>query len=82
MLPNDPNPLIETLANPSALVDRLRFGIKNPTSSRVLMFCLSISAPPIACTDSGISRRLSSLFLAVTITSSITSEAAASDPEE
>ena len=46
------------------------------------MFCLSISAPPMAVTDSGISKRLSSLFLAVTTISSTTSESAASDSEE
>ena len=45
------------------------------------MFCLSISAPPMAVTDSGISKRLSSLFLAVTTISS-TASSAASDSEE
>ena len=35
------------------------------------MFCVSILEPEIAVIDSGISRRLSSLFLAVTTISSI-----------
>ena len=36
------------------------------------MPCFSISSPEIAVTDSGISNTLSSLFLAVTVISSIT----------
>ena len=82
MLPKEPSPRIETFGKPSALGDKLRFGTKKPISSKLLIFCLSISAPPIACTDSGMSNRLSSLFLAVTTTSSVTSDSTATDLDE
>ena len=43
-----------------------------PILSNPLIPCFSISLPEIAETDSGMSRTLSSLFLAVTVISSIT----------
>ena len=44
------------------------------------MPCFSMSSPEIAATDSGISKTLSSLFLAVTVISSITAADSPSMP--